>query len=101
MSMKVIAYGWRFMWDRVPIIRRRNILNSDPRCVLCGATEETGNHIFFECMVSYDIWIACFRWLGASTALHSHPYLNIVGFSSMLSSKLGKYISIAIWLCMT
>ncbi|KAL8509474.1 hypothetical protein ACS0TY_016621 [Phlomoides rotata] len=64
--LKVIAHSWRVLWDRLPTkvnLRRRNILNSSHnlKCVLCNEKDETGRHIFFECEVSYKIWVMCFK----------------------------------------
>ncbi|KAL8529981.1 hypothetical protein ACS0TY_007160 [Phlomoides rotata] len=62
---KVTANSWRLLWDRLPTkvnLRRRNILdtNQNLRCVLCNEKDETGRHIFFECEVSYKVWMTCF-----------------------------------------
>ncbi|KAL8547690.1 hypothetical protein ACS0TY_007131 [Phlomoides rotata] len=62
---KVTANSWRLLWDQLPTkvnLRRRNILdtNQNLRCVLCNEKDETGRHIFFECEVSYKVWMTCF-----------------------------------------
>ncbi|KAL8525807.1 hypothetical protein ACS0TY_015158 [Phlomoides rotata] len=59
---------WRVLWDRLPTkvnIQRRNILSSSNKlkCALCGEKEENGSHNFFECKVSYKIWMSSFSWL--------------------------------------
>ncbi|KAL8485026.1 hypothetical protein ACS0TY_027359 [Phlomoides rotata] len=67
----VRAHAWRVMWNRLPTkmnLQKRNILSSSDmvKCALCGEKEESGSHIFFECDISYKVWMSCYNWLGMS-----------------------------------
>uniref|UniRef100_A0A151UFE2 Reverse transcriptase zinc-binding domain-containing protein n=1 Tax=Cajanus cajan TaxID=3821 RepID=A0A151UFE2_CAJCA len=33
--------------------------------------EETTSHLFFECEVSFQLWMACFNWLGLNSVMHN------------------------------
>lgn len=64
--VKVVAHTWRVLWDRLPTkmnLLRRKILdtNSNLKCVLCGEKDESGKHFFFECSISYKVWMKCFK----------------------------------------
>lgn len=102
--LKVIAHAWRVLWDRLPTksnLRRRNIIgpNESSRCVLCDEAEESGRHIFFECKVSHEIWMRCYKWLGISTVLHSRSFSNLFAHIRIFRVKKDTNLSMAIWLC--
>lgn len=71
--------------------------NDNQNCVFCGQQEETTRHIFFECSVSYKVWMDCFKWLGISTVLQSRPCSNLIAHRRALKGKRGKKFAASIW----
>jgi hypothetical protein len=60
-SYKVVALAWKGLLDRIPTrvnLVRRNVLpnNATSNCVFCKVDDETNNHIFLDCMVSWSVW---------------------------------------------
>ncbi|KAL8536668.1 hypothetical protein ACS0TY_012020 [Phlomoides rotata] len=80
---KVIIHAWRVLRESVSSrskLHRKGILISsdDLNCVLCGNCLETVRHVFFECHVSYQVWMECAKWLGINTVLSSNPRINLL-----------------------
>ncbi|KAL8483406.1 hypothetical protein ACS0TY_026198 [Phlomoides rotata] len=103
--LKAIAHSWRVLWDRLPTklnLQKRNILNpnSSLNCVLCNAREESSRHIFFECEVSYKVWMSCLNWLGVASALQSDPCRNLSAFRQNARRGKGMLVLVVIWQCM-
>ncbi|KAL8457446.1 hypothetical protein ACS0TY_035346 [Phlomoides rotata] len=69
----------RVLWDRLPT-----------KCVLCNEKDETGRHIFFECEVSYKVWMICFDWLGISTVLQSNSSSKLIAHCCIFKGKKGR-----------
>ncbi|CAH2047421.1 unnamed protein product [Thlaspi arvense] len=62
---------WLFVLNRNPTLDRVTSwgLDVEPICLLCGATEESRNHLFFECPYSKSIWEALTQKLLLPTAV--------------------------------
>ncbi|KAL6518068.1 hypothetical protein OROMI_033769 [Orobanche minor] len=102
--VKVIANAWRVLWDRLPTktnLRRRKFLdtNSNMKCVLCGVNDESGKHFFFECSISYKVWMECFKWLGLSTVMQSNSFSNLIRNSRLLRGVQGRKVVVTLWSC--
>ncbi|KAL6516895.1 hypothetical protein OROHE_018183 [Orobanche hederae] len=102
--IKVSAHAWRVLWDRLPTkvnLQRRKIIphNGEIRCRLCNSKDENGDHIFFECDISYKIWMECLGWLRIAAPLHRKPIENLLFFSRCLRGVKGKHFAISLWLC--
>lgn len=102
---KVKVHAWRVLWERIPtmvLLAQRNILppNASNNCVFCTVCPETVRHVFFECDVTYRLWMLCLNWLGIESVLSSKPKLNLLHFSRLLKGKRGKEIAVCIWECM-
>jgi len=64
--LKVVAFSWKLLLDRIPTRRnlaRRNCLppKVSYRCVLCGITEEPANHLFLHCSFTTKVWTCVMR----------------------------------------
>ncbi|GAU23386.1 hypothetical protein TSUD_334340 [Trifolium subterraneum] len=68
-TSKVIVFSWQLLQDRIPTrqnLRRRQVLvgATDSSCVVCGAVEESVDHIFVSCDRISSVWYRVSRWLG-------------------------------------
>jgi len=64
---KVLTTTWRALLERLPTkvnLSRRGVVVSDKNCVLCLDREESNQHLFLECKITYQVWNNCFRWFG-------------------------------------
>lgn len=61
---KVNILSWRVAHGRIPT--RTNLvkkgIGDNPNCILCGKEEETEEHIFLKCQVSYEVWQNLKSW---------------------------------------
>lgn len=58
-------HSWLVIQNRLPT-RDRLLswgLQTDDRCLLCNAAQETRDHIFFSCTFSFDLWLKVTRRL--------------------------------------
>ena len=47
---------------------------------MCNEEEETVNHLFFECKVSWRIWSLCFVWLRVLSVNHYDAKMYFMKF---------------------
>ncbi|KAI3807746.1 hypothetical protein L1987_23680 [Smallanthus sonchifolius] len=62
---KCNIFAWRAEMDIIPTIaalRRRNVEVSELACSLCGAEDESTDHLFSSCIVASVIWQKVSRW---------------------------------------
>lgn len=61
--LKVTTFVWKLMWNRVPtkdnLIKRGTLRDTQSICPACSQMEESANHLFFECDVTYKAWAGC------------------------------------------
>lgn len=50
--------------------------SNDVNCALCSREVESGNHLFFNCNISYQVWMAINSWTGAVGPLQNNE-INI------------------------
>jgi hypothetical protein len=91
---KVSGFAWLVLHDRVPtkenLIRRKVLLNDDSqRCVFCGTSAETLEHLFLYCTFSFQVWKHVFSWLGVSLLL-PHSIVSLLNFLASLHGPKGK-----------
>ncbi|KAL8503880.1 hypothetical protein ACS0TY_022562 [Phlomoides rotata] len=89
---KVRINAWRVLWKHIPTtteLLRRNALppNAKVNCCFCDSSPESVRHIFFECSLSYNLWMECLNWIGIKTTIPSNPSSNLLFFSTILSGK--------------
>lgn len=70
----VLAFTWKMFHDRIQTrdnLRKRQAIpsQSDLRCPFCVSQEETSSHLLFSCPLSWNVWMACYKWFGFSTVL--------------------------------
>src|ERR1044072_3691925 len=62
---KVVIHAWRLGLNRLLTmdnLAKRGVvvdLNNFGFCYFCQQEPETVNHIFFECLFSYRVWMVC------------------------------------------
>lgn len=76
-SSKVQIHAWRTIGERLPTkvnLQRRNCLPSGVNVSypFCEVHAETVRHIFFECDVSYKVWMECLQWVGVYAVFRHH-----------------------------
>ncbi|GKB67159.1 RNA-directed DNA polymerase, eukaryota [Tanacetum coccineum] len=62
---KVNIFMWRLSLDRLPHRLNLSLRGMDIpaiSCSSCNANVESANHIFFECIIAYDLWKLVYRW---------------------------------------
>ncbi|GKC67690.1 RNA-directed DNA polymerase, eukaryota, reverse transcriptase zinc-binding domain protein, partial [Tanacetum coccineum] len=62
---KVNIFMWRLSLDRLPHrfnLSLRGMDISAISCSFCNANVESANHIFFECIIAFDLWKLVYRW---------------------------------------
>lgn len=101
--LKVVGHAWRLLWNRLPTkdnLVRRKILqqHDDTRCVFCSSKEENARHVFFECSISYSVWMEIMKWFNITTALDSSVASNLSSFAQNFRGKRGKLIATCLWL---
>lgn len=85
---------WLFVWNRNPTLDRLRSwgLDVEGTCLLCGDSEETRNHIYFECSYVNLIWASITQRLGFPQAPsswdHVLAWLQIVDLNSSKSIAL-------------
>lgn len=102
--LKVSVMAWRLIWDRLPtkvnLIKRRIPIPPDEvKCYSCEFIEESANHLFLHCPLPYEIWTACYRWLGVQTVCHGNIRDHFLMHFGLLKGKRGKKLAICIWEC--
>ena len=62
--------SWLFMLNRNPTMDRLLSwgLDVEGTCLLCGLSQESINHLFFECVYSAEVWRNCLARLGVFNA---------------------------------
>lgn len=40
------------------------------RCVMCGGEDETINHVFFSCKITWLVWSLCCQWIRKESVYH-------------------------------
>lgn len=109
----LLALAWRIIIGRVQTrsdLARRNSLpaNASLECGLCGSVEECCQHLFFDCQVSWRVWMKIYNWLGIQTALPNNAeiHFNLHENLLMVSKKFWMSMDLiwiaavsAIWQC--
>lgn len=94
--LKVIAFSWKLLLDRIPTRRnleRRNCLPPEvsPLCVLCGRVEESANHLFLHCYFANMVWARVMCWLDFSFITPPNLFVHWACWSIEGSNKrIGK-----------
>ena len=63
---KVNIYIWRLRLGRIPTTRKlseKGIAVGSTLCPVCGAEQETIEHLFFQCNVADAVWHLVYNWL--------------------------------------
>lgn len=92
-SSNVVAFAWRVLHDRIQTrsnLRRRQVIHSvqEARCPFFLQCEESTIHLLFLCPVAWNIWMACYKWLGFSTVLPAKGRTIFSSISFLAGPKL-------------
>ena len=69
-------------------LRRFNILKTDDcNCVLCGAVDESVQHLFFTCSFAWKVWTNYCQIWGITWVISNDPRLN---FESWIATSVGR-----------
>lgn len=72
---------------KIGIIQRDEAL-----CPFCKIEEETMEHLFLTCQISWEIWSHMFNWWGVTTDPNSNPIENISCWKSHVARKFKKQL---------
>jgi len=89
---KVVAFAWKVLLNRIPTklnLVRRNAIppNASLNCVLCHLVEESSNHLFLHCSVSWMIWLHLQRWLDMSFITPANLFAHWMCWNGVVSRK--------------
>ncbi|CAH2080095.1 unnamed protein product [Thlaspi arvense] len=90
--------AWLFILNRCPT-RDRLLswgLTTEPICLLCNTTEESRDHLFFECEYSFAVWSKLAQKLGFSTTIRDWSVV-VDGLLSITPNNSRKYLMILAW----
>lgn len=62
---------WLGLKGRLSTKDRLVFLENDPSCTLCNSSPESKRHLFFECMVTKNIWTSIRIWIGLRREMSS------------------------------
>ncbi|XP_019447203.1 PREDICTED: uncharacterized protein LOC109350421 [Lupinus angustifolius] len=80
---KLKCFAWRLFVGGVPTrmnLARRGIIGSLPStlCAFCGELEESSDHLFFTCSLSYSVWQKLYSLFGIYSILPSSTGSNFL-----------------------
>ncbi|CAH2035799.1 unnamed protein product [Thlaspi arvense] len=90
--------AWLFILNRCPT-RDRLLswgLTIEPLCLLCNMTDESRDHLFFECEYSFPVWSKLARKLRFSTTMRDWSGV-VDGLLSITPNNSRKYLMILAW----
>ncbi|KAK7243062.1 hypothetical protein RIF29_37846 [Crotalaria pallida] len=101
--LKSKAFGWRILINKIPtkmnMIRRGIELSTDQRlCALCKEQDESTNHLFFACKITYAVWQKIYNWCGFSSVLQNDGATHLSHHLIFIKEKKLKSIWPMIWL---
>lgn len=78
---KVVALSWKGLLNRLPTrvnLIRRNALpqHGNSRCVFCNEVDESTNHLFLHCKVTWRIWAKVQNWLEVNFIMPSNLFAH-------------------------
>ena len=103
---KALITAWRILLGRIPTsvnLLRRGVAVNSSICVLCRESEETSQHLFWECSFAQRVWSLCFRWIGVLFVQHKDLRCNFENFylvhMSIKQNQVWKGMWVAIVRC--
>ncbi|KAL4346749.1 hypothetical protein GQ457_17G015740 [Hibiscus cannabinus] len=86
---KVEAFVWLLLHNRAPVkveLLKRGVRSiGDDICPLCSRSRETVDHLFFTCIVSWQIWSLVANYWGVSLVLHQDPLSFLLSWPHICS----------------
>ena len=76
--------AWRVLENKIATkvnLVRRGVAVQSILCCLCGAHEESTNHLFFGCRIAWLVWNQCFTWLGLVSVTPLDSFSHFIQFS--------------------
>jgi hypothetical protein len=101
---KVTIFRWRLLLDKLPTREFCNciITNSHERyCVFCFREVEEINHVFFNCIISRQVWMIIFRWMRTTPLAFVDTHNHFSLFGEFLKGGNNKKFRHIIWLATT
>jgi len=79
------------MADRIPtktnLLTRGIIQQGQQFCLFCNMEQETTSRLLFTCQFSYQVWMKCYQWLGASMVLSYDPKEHLLNHYGLFAGK--------------
>jgi len=92
---------WRVLENKIATkvnLVRRGVVVVNIICCLCGAQEESTNHLFFGCRIAWLVWNQCLLWLGLVSAAPIDPFSNFLQLSLGKASASVNSVSGSVWI---
>lgn len=102
-TSNVKAFVWRLVWNRIQTranLRRRAVIQSleASLCPLWNKVEKCGDHLFFSCSSSFEMWRAIYNWFDVSNALSSTSKTHFNQFLSLGRNKAQRLGELVVWM---
>ncbi|XP_058734162.1 uncharacterized protein LOC131605881 [Vicia villosa] len=90
---KIKAFGWRLFHNRLPMkdlleFRGMSLSSEDLKCIFCGISKESRDHLFFGCLVVKNIWNDIAFWVGKGVCYEEECLSNFMDWHLFFHSKL-------------
>jgi len=100
---KIHIFEWQLLTDRLPImdaLMYRGIIAHAlaGSCIFFRNFEENINHLFFQCFISYSVWLAILKCLGLEGTLHDLEVACFTQFGGFFRDKNSRMVQHYIWL---
>jgi len=96
----VLITAWRVLWGRIPTrlaLSRRGVQMNSSECVMCGAVDESNQHLFIECKHAWRVWSLCFKWIGIVCAQHNDIKAHFESFNLCQANLKQNLIWKGVW----
>lgn len=100
---KYVVHGWRVLLDKLPTrvaLQHRGIVsfNPGPACMVCFRTDEDGEHLFFTCCKSAQLWKKVEEWAGLQDDVFTCSWDHFLQHGTVTRSKKGSKFRFFIWI---
>jgi hypothetical protein len=89
---RVVAFCSKGLLNRIPTrvnLAWRNVLpvNVNSNCVFCNEREESTNHLFLHCNVTWKIWLALHQWLEVNLIIPANLFSHWRCWDGLMSNR--------------
>ncbi|XP_058746838.1 uncharacterized protein LOC131619798 [Vicia villosa] len=102
LPLRIKVVSWRFFAERIPVkdlMLQRGVSNFPTYdCVFCSAQPESLKHLFFDCLISKEVWKRIFIWMGEASHIYFQDFMCFESIQNKVkNSKIKASINV-IWI---